>query len=73
MVKVEVRHEQVIVTVNNRELTFDIVTDDEVRFVFGRTKFRRSEEVTSEYETVSDLPTGVESALASRGYSVSMK
>lgn len=60
--KVEVVHD-------SREFSF-APEGGGLELVFVRTKFRKSDEVTSEYPTVGDIPDEVIDVLANSGYEV---
>lgn len=59
-----------VVKANNREFTFDM-SNGRAELSFVRTMFRMSDEVTDEYQSVSDLPESVVEAVEAEGYSVS--
>jgi hypothetical protein len=61
--------EQLIVKSNNREFIFNLLTDSgSVEFVFARTVYRKSAEVTDQYACEDDFPTDVVECVRSEGY-----
>lgn len=62
-------NERLIVKSNNREFIFHILTDSSsVEFVFSRTVYRKSDEVTDQYACESDFPTDVVECVRGEGY-----
>lgn len=62
--------EQIEVGHNNREFSFSKRDSNEVELVFVKTKFRKSSIVTSDYQSVSDIPSEVKEVLSDEGYTV---
>lgn len=62
-------NDRFVVKVNNREFTF-AMDGSTANLSFVRTMFQMSDEVTDDYQSVSDLPDSVVEAVESEGYSV---
>lgn len=61
--------DRVEVVHDSREFSFNRGSDG-LKLVFVRTKFRKSDEVTSDYPTVEDIPNEVIDVLDASGYDV---
>lgn len=60
-----------IISVSHDNCEYRFKRDDmEVELVFVRTKFRMSDEITGQFESVDDIPDEVISELKRNGYTI---
>lgn len=58
------------VTHDSREFSFNETSGNCLELVFVRTKFRKSDEVSSDYPTVDSIPDEVHDAVEDNGYEI---